>query len=273
MFTSNYQQKSKQITDWIRETMESTPMKNIVLGLSGGIDSALSATLSTHALGKDHVYIALLPYGELNKEGFNDAKLVIESLEIQQDHVFEIDIQKAVDIVVNEMKQSQNNGIATDSASLRNDNIRKGNIMARVRMIYLYDLAKKLNALVCGTENKTENLLGYFTRFGDEASDMEPIINLYKTEVWEMAKHLGIPEKIITKAPTAGLWESQTDEGELGFTYKEADQILYYYIDEKLSTEEIVAKGIKKEVIEKVLARVAENDFKHHLPYWQVINK
>ena len=107
------------------------------------------------------------------------------------------------------------------------DQLRLGNIMARVRMICLYDLAKQLDALVCGTENKSEKYLGYFTRFGDEASDIEPIMHLYKTEVYELAKHLGIPGAIVAKPPSADLWSEQTDERELGFSYKEADQVLH----------------------------------------------
>ncbi|MBI2190192.1 MAG: NAD(+) synthase, partial [Candidatus Levybacteria bacterium] len=113
------------------------------------------------------------------------------------------------------------------------DSIRLGNIMARVRMILLYDLAKKHQALVCGTENRSEYHLGYFTRFGDEASDFEPIRHLYKTQVYQLASYLGVPKTVIDKKPTAGLWAEQTDEGEFGFSYKEADPVLYLYFDKK----------------------------------------
>jgi len=134
-------------------------------------------------------------------------------------------------------------------------------------MILLYDLAKKLQALVLGTENKSEYLLGYFTRFGDEASDIEPVRHLYKTQVRQLALYLGIPRKIINKAPTAGFWLGQTDEKELGFTYEEADKILYLYFDLKKRKEEIEKIGFKKETIKKVISRVKANDFKHKLPY------
>ncbi|MBI3560071.1 NAD(+) synthase, partial [Candidatus Gottesmanbacteria bacterium] len=138
--------------------------------------------------------------------------------------------------------------------------------MARVRMILLFDQAKKRNALVVGTENKTEHLLGYFTRFGDEASDIEPLRNLYKSQVYELARQLNLPENIVSKAPTAGLWEGQTDEGEFGFTYKEADEILAIIVDEKKSIDEVVRKGYDQATVEKVVKRMKENNFKHHLP-------
>ena len=134
-------------------------------------------------------------------------------------------------------------------------------------MILLFDLAKRENALVLGTENKTEHLLGYFTRFGDEASDVEPIRNLYKTQVRQLAPYLGIPKKIIEKTPTAGMWAGQTDEGEFGFTYEDADKILTLYREQKKTAEEIGKEGLKKDVIEKVLGRMKVNEFKHRLPY------
>jgi NAD+ synthase len=137
--------------------------------------------------------------------------------------------------------------------------------MARVRMILLYDLAKKHNALVCGTENKSEYLLGYFTRFGDAASDFEPIQHLYKTQVYQLASSLGVPKNIIKKTPTAGLWHGQTDEGEFGFSYKEADEVLFYYYDKKLKLEEIKNKGFKN--AEKIIKFSLKNSYKHHAPY------
>jgi NAD+ synthase len=167
--------------------------------------------------------------------------------------VVRIDIKKAVDdICWNEMGM---------------DNIRKGNIMARVRMIYVFDQAKKRNALVVGTENKSEHLLGYFTRFGDEASDVEPIAHLYKTQVIELATHLPIPQSILMKPPSAGLWPEQTDEGEFGFSYKDADQVLALFFDEKKSVDEVVALGFDRELIKKIQARVSQNSFKHMTPY------
>jgi NAD+ synthase len=132
-------------------------------------------------------------------------------------------------------------------------------------MIVLFDLAKKYNALVVGTENKSENLLSYFTRFGDQASDIEPIEHLYKTQVYELAKHLGVPKEIIKQNPSAGLWANQTDEGEFGFTYAEADQVLYLAVEKHMSVEEITAQGYPN--AEKILAWRERNLFKHKTPY------
>jgi NAD+ synthase len=134
-------------------------------------------------------------------------------------------------------------------------------------MVVLFDFAKQLNALVLGTENKSEHYLGYYTRFGDEASDIEPLRNLYKTEVVQLARQLGVPQEIVQAAPTAGLWPGQTDEGQFGFTYQDADEILYGLYDVEWSTEALIARGLDKTTIETVTAWVEQVEFKHHLPY------
>ncbi len=213
-----------------------------VIALSGGIDSATSCALAVRALGKDNVFALVLPYGD---QEIASAQEVAKMLGVG---ATVINIKPIIDPILPE------------------DKIRRGNLMARARMMVLYDQAKKQNALVVGTENKTEHLLGYFTRFGDEASDVEPLRNLYKTQVYILAKYLQIPDVILSRAPTAGLWEGQTDEGEFGFTYKEADEILYQHFDEKKLTEDIIAAGFSKDIVDRVLARVQSNDFKHHLP-------
>lgn len=254
----NYQQESKNIINWIKKVSSKSGCKNLVIGLSGGVDSGTTATLATRAVGRKNIFVALLPHGSMHSTSLQDAHLITEFLQIPQEQVFVFDIQPAVDAIMHSV---------TSKKSETLDNVRQGNIMARVRMIYLFDLAKKQQALVCGTENKSEHVLGYFTRFGDEASDVEPIRHLYKTHVWELAKQLGLPQKIITKVPTAGLWEEQTDEGEFGFSYKEADHVLYYHFDQGLPKEKIIAKGIPKELVEKVLQRAKENEFKHKLPF------
>jgi len=266
--------KNSEIVEWIRETVHEAGFSKVVIGLSGGVDSALSATLATKALGKENVYPILLPYKNLHSQSITDAMAVVDFLGIPKENVTTIDIKNSVDAIrTNVILERQNVSIGSkynseDSiASLQNDTVRKGNIMARVRMIYLFDTAKKLGALVCGTENKTEHYLGYFTRFGDEASDIEPIRSLYKTQVWEMAKNLGVPDRIINKAPTAGLWEGQTDEGEFGFLYEDADRVLALFIDQKLTPQQIVQKGVSKTIVEKILERVKQNNFKHDLPH------
>jgi NAD+ synthase len=156
------------------------------------------------------------------------------------------------------------------------DSLRKGNAMARARMMVVYDVAKELNALVCGTENKSEKYLAYFTRFGDEASDVEPIQHLYKTQVRQLAAFLRLPEQFITKAPSAGLWDGQTDEAELGFSYDQADQVIEGFLQEIKQVENItqlaaVTISQKTEldlpIVEAVLKRIKNNHFKHEVPY------
>ena len=138
--------------------------------------------------------------------------------------------------------------------------------MARMRMVVLYDLAKAMPALVIGTENKTEHLLGYYTKFGDEASDIEPLRHLYKTQVYELARYLDVPEKILSKPPTAGLWEDQTDEGEFGFTYKEVDEVLFLHFDQHVSKEAIIKRGYNKKTIERMWWWIEKGRFKDRLP-------
>lgn len=258
----NFQQEIENITTWIQKVFSESGMEKIVIGLSGGIDSSVSCALVTRAIGKEQVLPVLLPYGFLSSEGTQDAWLVIDSLEIAKEQVRVIDIQKGVDAI-----KTPPDLLLSGEEQKGLGRVLLGNIMARVRMIYLFDLAKQCKALVCGTENKSEHYLGYFTRFGDEASDIEPIRHFYKTQVWEMGKYLGLPEKIITKAPTADLWDGQTDEKELGFSYHQADQVLYYWIDEKISEAEIIREGISEDIVKKVLQRVKENEFKYHLPF------
>lgn len=255
MFELDYEKKAQEIQDWIAKTVGTAGFQNVVVAVSGGVDSAVSLNVAIRALGEKHVYALLLPHGELSKHSLDDGRLVAEAAGLTNDHIIIRDVEPVVKEI---LKQVQDDG------SL---DIRRGNMMARARMIFVFDLAKQMNALVIGTENKTEHYLGYFTRFGDEASDMEPIRSLYKTQVWEMAKHLKVPQKIIEKAPSAGLWESQTDEKEFGFSYLEADKILYNYFEKKMSEEKIIAEGFDKKIVDRVLLFVKKNDFKHHVPY------
>jgi NAD+ synthase len=248
----NPQITADKIISFIKTTVQNAGFSRVVVGLSGGLDSAVSCFLAAKALGRENVFVGLFPYGELNREGLDDARLTIDKLSIPPKNVVFVDIKPLVDPLLTDHKM---------------DNLRKGNMMVRMRMILLYDLSKKFNALVLGTENKSEYLLGYYTRFGDEASDIEPIRHLYKAQVKQLAKHLGVPDKIINKNPTAGMWQGQTDERELGFSYEEADKILYLYTDLKESREEIIKEGFKREVVEKVIRRLKANKFKHELPY------
>lgn len=252
MLEIDCQKTSRRIIDFIKKTVQEAGFEKVIVAASGGVDSSTTTTLAVRALGENNVLVTLLPYGDLNREGIKDAKLVLKQLKISAKNIFQIDIKKAVDQIV--------------SVDKKMGKIRQGNIMARVRMIYLYDLAKKHRSLVCGTENKTEHLLGYFTRFGDEASDLEPIKGLYKTQLVKLAKYLNLPERIINKKPSAGLWGGQTDEGEFGFSYQQADQVLHLHHDKKFKKEEIIKQGFDRETVEKVLNWAKKNQFKHKTP-------
>lgn len=248
----NEQQVVLRLTDFIKNEVKKAGFEKVIIALSGGVDSSITLTLAGRALGKDNVLTAILPYGKLNEKEVKDALFMIKLLKIPPKNLFQIDIKPMVDSFF---------AVAKDA-----DKLRKGNIMARVRMILLFDLAKKEKALVCGTENKSEYLLGYYTRFGDEASDLEPLRELYKTQVKKLAEYLGVPKKIIVKSPSAGLWQGQTDEGELGFSYQEADPLLRLHFDKGYSWEEIFKKGFKKRVVFKIKRWVEKNEFKRKVP-------
>ncbi|HZU67732.1 MAG TPA: NAD+ synthase [Ktedonobacteraceae bacterium] len=246
-------QTDRQISSFIRDELRTSGQHKLVIALSGGIDSAVSCALGVHAVGPENIIAVMLPYGALSEEATRDARQLTAQLRIPNENTKIIDIQPAVDTIVQQIPDI--------------NDARRGNIMARMRMIYLYDLAKKYTGLVLGTENKTEYYLGYFTRFGDEASDIEPIRQLYKTQVRQMGEYLQLPQSILTKAPSAGLWSNQTDEKEYGFTYDDADKVLYYYFDEHVPLDEIEGKsGVPREVVARVMEWVRANDFKHHAP-------
>ncbi|MBI2617646.1 NAD+ synthase [Candidatus Gottesmanbacteria bacterium] len=243
----------EEIKLFIKKIVQETDRPRFVIGLSGGVDSTVAATLAVQAIGEKNVFPHLLPYGAFNQSGEKYASEVISWLHIPYENVCRIDIQPIVDEYV-----------STDPSV---DRVRKGNVMARVRMMCLFDQAKMRNALVLGTENKTEHLLGYFTRFGDEASDVELLLNFYKTQIQKLAQYLGIPSAIIAIHPTAGLWEGQTDETEFGFSYEDADRILFQLHDKKKTEKEIIPSGFSPDIVKKVLLRYKANQFKHLTPY------
>lgn len=241
----------KVLVEFLQSETNRIGIKKAVIGLSGGIDSAVSAYLSVKAFGKENVLCLLMPYRTSSKESVTDALEVVNRLGVRHRIV---DISPVVDTFIQLL----------DDKDI--SNVRKGNIMARVRMILLYDASAKENALVIGTGNKTEILLGYTTLFGDSACALNPIGDLYKTQVFALAKHLGVPQQIIDKKPSADLWIGQTDEEEMGIKYEEVDRYLFERYDERRTVEELISRGYDKDFIEKVDTMVQRNQFKRVPP-------
>ncbi|MBP9716981.1 MAG: NAD+ synthase [Candidatus Levybacteria bacterium] len=242
----NPKEEEKKILDFLKKTFTEQKIEKVVIGISGGVDSATSLYLLSKVVAPENIIAIHLPYfNEIDP----DVKIIEESLGIR---TTKISINKIADEMFGWLEIP------------KEDLVRRGNIMARIRMVTLFDFAKKNNALVIGTENRSEYQLGYFTRFGDEASDVEPLQHLYKTQIYKLAKHLEVPESILTKAPSANLWTSQTDEGEFGFTYEEADPVLYLYFDKKnpVWTIESMHQGARR-----IIEFAERSAFKHSVPY------
>ena len=237
------------LVQFIKDEVTNTGLAKAVVGLSGGIDSAVAAYLAAEALGKKNVLAVMMPYKTSSPESKADAEQIVNTLGVRSTLV---DITPMVDPLF----ESQH----------ITDNLRKGNIMARERMIVLYDFSQKEKSLVIGTSNKTESMLGYGTIYGDMACAINPLGDLYKTTVWELAAELGVPENIIKKKPTADLWKGQTDEGELGFSYREVDRVLYSMIDERRTDDELFAEGFSRSFIASIRKKVQVNQFKRRPP-------
>jgi NAD+ synthase len=237
------------LTQFIASQLKQAGFTKTLMGVSGGIDSAVSLYLSARAVGPENVLALMMPYKTTPAEAMEDAQLMIDELGVQSKT---IDITAPVDALIEYDDQITK--------------LRAGNMMARMRMIILYDQSVTFNGLVMGTSNKTEILLGYSTIYGDSAAAMQPLGNLYKTQVRQLARALGVPEKVIQKAPSADLWADQTDEGELGFTYAEVDQLLYLLIDLDYTAKRCVAEGFAPKFVERVMRMMARNHFKRVMP-------
>ncbi len=239
----------KIIVEFIRQEVTRVGLTNGIIGLSGGVDSSLVVVLAVAALGRENVHGVLMPYRTSNPESRADAEDVARRLRID---TRVIDITPMVEPYLVE--------------HVGDNDRRRGNVMARTRMIVLYDQSEAFRGLVIGTSNKTEALLGYTTQFGDNAAAVQPVADLYKAQVRQLARLVGVPEHIVAKAPSADLWQGQTDEGELGFTYDEADAVLYHLVDERRRVDDVIALGFDPRVVRRIVELIERNQFKRVTP-------
>jgi NAD+ synthase len=237
------------LVGFIRNEVRKVGFERVVLGLSGGVDSSLVATLAAQALGPTNVLALIMPYRTSDPKSRTDALQVVQQLGI--DHL-EIDISSEIDAYFERFPDA--------------DQKRRGNKMARERMTILYDQSFAWRGLVIGTSNKTELLLGYGTIYGDMASAINPIGDLYKTQVWQLADAVGVPTAIVRKAPSADLWAGQSDETELGSQYRMIDQLLYYLVDHRYAVAELKQLGFDAAFVEDIIRRVRDNQYKRRLP-------
>ena len=245
----NLKEVHSELVEFLRESFKKAGFSKAVLGLSGGIDSALVAYLLRDALGKENVLAIMMPYKSSNPDSLNHAKLVVEDLGINSKT---IEITDMIDAYFKNEKEATS--------------LRMGNKMARERMSILFDYSSKENALVVGTSNKTEIYLGYSTQFGDSACALNPIGDLYKTNIWDLSRYLKIPNELIEKKPSADLWEGQTDEQEMGLTYKEADQVMYRLLEENKTVEEVLSEGFNKDLVDNIVRRMNRSEYKRRMP-------
>ena len=237
------------LAGFIKSEITRVGMSRAVIGLSGGIDSALSCALAVEALGRENVLAVRMPYKASSKDSLDDAQLLIDQLGIPSKTIEITDMVEPLFKLDPQISK-----------------MRMGNIMARERMIVLYDQSEVFKGLVIGTSNKTEILLGYSTLYGDSACAINPIGDLYKTQVRQLSRAMNIPASIIDKAPSADLWAGQTDEDELGFTYEDVDKLLYLLVDQRYSPQEAIQAGFSEKFVNAVTTRIRRNQFKRMLP-------
>ena len=242
------------ILGFIRSQTRQAGFERLVVGLSGGVDSATVAFLAARAIGADNLLAVRMPYRTSSEASETDALRVVEALGCRTERV------EITPMVEPMLALIEDPGASTDGL-----NVRRGNVMARQRMIVLYDRSAAFDALVIGTSNKTEALLGYGTLHGDMAAALAPIGDLYKTQLRAVARELGVPEEVVAKPPSADLWPGQTDEGELGRSYDLLDRALFALVDRRWTIDRCVAAGLDRALVEWVASRVARMEFKRQL--------
>ncbi len=237
------------LAHFIKDAVDNSGTQGLVLGISGGVDSALAAALAVRALPPERVHALFLPYRATDPRSAGDAAAVAATYGLA---LRTIEITAQVDAYF-------------DREEPEADRVRRGNKMARERMSILFDQAKRTGSLVLGTSNKTEILLGYSTVFGDNASSLNPNGDLYKQQIWQLSEHLGVPAAVLEKQPSADLWPGQTSEAELGFDYRIADEILYLLFDLGLSSDEVVERGYPEPIVLRIVALEKQNRFKRRM--------
>lgn len=237
------------LAGFIRSEITRVGYQRAVIGLSGGIDSALACFLAVEALGAENVLAVRMPYRSSSSDSLEHAQEVIDQLGLP---ALTVPITEMVDPLFERFPEA--------------GSMRRGNAMARARMIVLYDQSEAFRGLVVGTGNKTEILLGYSTLYGDSACALNPLGDLYKTQVRQLSSAVGVPASIVDKPPSADLWLGQTDEGELGFTYAEVDRLLYLLVDQRYTPQECIAAGFDASFVNSVATRIRRNHFKRVPP-------
>ncbi len=245
---SKYSQITKFLQYFLENEVKKTGLKNVVVGLSGGLDSAVVAVLAQEVF-KDRLLCVKMPSHYSSQNSLDDAK------ELCQDFNLKFEIASIEPMLK-----------AYEKINPNMDNLRKGNFSSRMRMATLFDISARQNALVLGTSNKSELMLGYGTLYGDLASAINPIGDLYKSEVYDLAKYLGVSKSIIAKPPSADLWAGQSDEDDLGYTYAQLDAVMKLYVEDRLSKEEIIKLGVDKDMLEMIIDRIFRNHFKRKMP-------
>jgi NAD+ synthase len=245
----NYGLVESILLGFIRNEIRKFGFDSVVLGLSGGIDSAVVCELAARALGAENVLALLMPYRTSSRESVEHAQLMVDRLGIGYEVM---PVTAVVDAFFTDRQDA--------------NNLRRGNVMSRSRMLCLYDVSARDGRLVLGTSNKTELLLGYGTMFGDMASAVNPIGDLYKTQLRGLARHLGIPAPLIDKQPSADLWQGQSDEEELGFSYESVDLLLTMMLEERMDREAILAEGIDAAFYQRVRSMVVRSQYKRMMP-------